>query len=80
MRTKKTVMAAAVLTILGALLSACSQPATSTAEDAVASSAVEPGWNEFIPGVLIGLVFFPPAFYRRWVERRASDGDEPLPE
>lgn len=50
MRTKKTVMAAAVLTILGALLSACSQPATSTAEDAVASSAVEPGWNEFIPG------------------------------
>ena len=38
------------------------------------------GWNEFIPGVLIGLAFFPPAFYRRWVEGRASDGDEPLPE
>jgi hypothetical protein len=26
------------------------------------------GWLEVIPGVLIGLAFFPPAVYRRWIE------------
>ena len=26
------------------------------------------GWHEFIPGVLVGLVFFPPAIYRSWIE------------
>jgi hypothetical protein len=24
-------------------------------------------WYEFVPGLLIGLVFFPPAFYQRWI-------------
>jgi hypothetical protein len=27
------------------------------------------GWHEFVPGIVIGLVFFPPAAYRRWVEK-----------
>ncbi len=29
------------------------------------------GWLEAVPGGIIWLVFFPPAFYRRWVERAA---------
>ena len=29
------------------------------------------GWHEFVPGVLIWFVFFPPVFYQRWINGNA---------